>query len=135
MPALAERVRGRLAAVVVVLAAGVGAGGCAEVAEVSGAVVRVQACQDGIAAATALAESLPGLRARPAELAKALDDTAVRLEEAAEQAGDRTLREALEGLAVSYRDLEAEEPERAADRAARTTAKYLQVITASCAGQ
>ncbi|MDF5752369.1 hypothetical protein [Spongiactinospora sp. TRM90649] len=118
-------------AVAAALAVLVSAAGCAGVGEVSGALVRVQACEEAIAVATKTPEEIQ--RAAPAEVEKSLGRAAEALEKAAGTAGDATLRKAMEGLAESYRDLKVTDTARAEREVAATTAKFLQVISASCA--
>ncbi|MFI0418473.1 hypothetical protein [Spongiactinospora sp. 9N601] len=108
----------------------VSAAGCGEVGEVGGALARVQACDEAVAIAKQTPEEIQG-RA-PAEVEKRLDQAAGRLDDVAEKAGEKTLREALEGLATAYRELEVADSARAGREVAATTAKYLQVIAAAC---
>ncbi|GLW11843.1 hypothetical protein Misp01_69710 [Microtetraspora sp. NBRC 13810] len=110
-------------------------GGCGAVGDLSGAVVRVQACQDAITATGRLADRMPDVRDNPAELKKALRTAADELDQAGAGAGDPTLGDALDGLADLYRSLDPAGGAETIRRASAGTAKYLQVITASCAAQ
>ena len=116
-----------------ILAAVVMLAGCGEVQELSGAVVRVQACEDAIKLASETTGTAQRLGGDPGKLGEALDTAADDLDDAAARAGDATLKDAVEGLADYYRDLEVDG--EAARKVASNTAKYLQVITAACAAQ
>ncbi|SDR29122.1 hypothetical protein [Thermostaphylospora chromogena] len=104
--------------------------GCSELAEISGAVVSTQACENAVTAVADLTHDLHRLRGKPAETDRALKEAADRLSEAAGYAGDDALRKTLDGLADSYRKLtggaEIEE------KAASITSRYLPMINASC---
>lgn len=106
------------------------ASGCAELAEISGAVVSTQACENAVTAVTDLTHDLHRLRGKPAETDRALKEAADRLSEAAGHAGDETLRKTLDGLADSYRELAG--GTGIEEKAASLTARYLPVINASC---
>jgi hypothetical protein len=106
-------------------------GGCGEIREASGAVVRVQACEDAIATAQETAGVAQSLSGDHTKLREALDGAAEKLDDQASASGDADLNDAISGLADSYRDIEMEGD--VLRKVASSTASYLQVITASCA--
>jgi hypothetical protein len=110
--------------------------GCGELQEVTGAVDKAQACLEATRIATDMAGKVAGLADNPAELEKALNDGAAKLEETAAKAGDTTLQEALNGLAGVYQGFDISDANSAVDsaqKAAAETTKYLADITSACA--
>ncbi|PZG39951.1 hypothetical protein C1I98_22940 [Spongiactinospora gelatinilytica] len=111
--------------------------GCGELQEVSGTVDKAQACLEATKIAGEITSKAVSLANNPQELEKALNDAATKLEDGAAKAGDTTLREAMEGLAKSYQNLDISDVNSAVDaaqRAAADTAKYLGDITQACSG-
>ncbi|SDR29133.1 hypothetical protein [Thermostaphylospora chromogena] len=121
--------------VIVPVAAVVLVTGCGEVQELNNKVDQAQACLEATRVVTGINDKIVEMRNNPEQLSQILEDSAAKLQDAAEKAGDTTLREALEGLAGVYRNLDISDVNSAVDAAQKAladTAKYAAEITAAC---
>jgi hypothetical protein len=78
---------------------------------------------------------ISGLADDPAAMRKELEDGAAKLEKLANDAGDTTLKEALQGLADSFQKLNVDDANAAVDaaqQAAKDGADYLKRVTEAC---
>jgi hypothetical protein len=103
-------------------------GGCA-------AADKAQACLEAPKVIGETVSKVAGLADDPKALEKELDDAAAKLDKLATDAGDTTLKEALQGLADSFQKLNVDNANAAVDaaqQAATDGAVSLKRVAAAC---
>ncbi|MDA0633221.1 hypothetical protein OUY22_07290 [Nonomuraea sp. MCN248] len=124
----------RFASLAVVPALALATTGCVEV---NTSIDRAQACLEAPKIVADLTGQLTQLANDPQAMEKALDDTAAKLNDLADQAANTTIKEASDNLANTLADINVKDVNDAVDAAQKVsseTAAYVQRITEACTG-
>ncbi|MFG1943013.1 hypothetical protein [Nonomuraea sp. NPDC048826] len=124
----------RFAPLVVVPAFVLAVTGCSEV---NSTIDRAQACLEAPKIITELTTKLTQLTDDPQAMEKALDDTAAKLNDLADEAANTTIKEASDKLATTLAGINVKDVNDAVDAVQQVgseTAAYVQQVTEACAG-
>ncbi len=127
------RLSGRLASLTA-LSAFVLVTGCSEV---NSTIDRAQACLEAPKIVADLTAQLTTLVNDPQAMEKALDDTAAKLNDVADQAANTTIKEASDDLATTLSGLNVQTVNDAVDAAQKVgadTAAYVEKVAQACTG-
>lgn len=108
--------------------------GCAEV---NSTIDRVQACAEAPKIVGELTAQLTSLAQDPQAMNKALDDTAAKLNDVADQAANTTVKEASENFANTLAGIDVKSVNDAVDAAQKVgtdATAYVQRVTEACTG-
>ncbi|MFI7447677.1 hypothetical protein ACIBQX_09290 [Nonomuraea sp. NPDC049714] len=105
--------------------------------EVNSTIDKAQACLEAPKIVADLTAQLTSLANDPQAMEKALDDTAAKLNDVADQAANTTIKEASDDLAATLSGINVQSVNDAVDAAQKVgadTAAYVQKVTEACTG-